>query len=73
MKLSLLLPAALLAIGASAVASPQKAVLVTYPDNNTPDSVVNRAMDAIKNAGGTITHQYTLFKYVFLSFLSTSN
>jgi Mrp family chromosome partitioning ATPase len=40
---------------------PQKAVIVSYPDE-TPDSVVNQAMDAIKDAGGMITHEYRLIK-----------
>ena len=46
---------------ALAVASPQKAVIVSYP-NDTPDSVVDQAKDAIKAAGGTITHEYQLIK-----------
>ena len=40
---------------------PQKAVIISYPDN-TPDSVVDQAMDAIKAAGGMITHEYKLIK-----------
>jgi Mrp family chromosome partitioning ATPase len=40
---------------------PQKAVIVSYPDE-TPDSVINQAMDAIKDAGGMITHEYRLIK-----------
>lgn len=69
MKLSLLtlLPAALLAIGANGVASPLKAVLVSYPQD-TPDSVLDQAMNAIKDAGGMVTHQYTLFKYAPFNF-----
>ena len=53
--LSLLL--ALLAITVSAVA-PQKAVIITYP-NHTPDSVLRDAMNAIEEAGGIITHEYS--------------
>jgi hypothetical protein len=40
---------------------PQKAVIVSYP-NDTPDSVLNQAKDAIKAAGGMITHEYKLIK-----------
>ncbi|PSS22885.1 hypothetical protein M430DRAFT_116508 [Amorphotheca resinae ATCC 22711] len=40
---------------------PQKAVIVTYPDN-TPNSVLDQAKDAIKAAGGIITHEYKLIK-----------
>jgi hypothetical protein len=38
----------LLAITASSIAT-QKAVIVSYP-NDTPDSVVNQAMDAVRKA-----------------------
>lgn len=41
----------------------QKSVLVTYPPE-TPNSVVNQAKKAIVDAGGMITHEYTLIKYV---------
>ncbi|KAK4986170.1 hypothetical protein LTR66_007947 [Elasticomyces elasticus] len=51
---------ALLAICAHA-AAPQKAVIVSYP-KDTPDSVVDRAKTAIKEAGGAITHEYKLIK-----------
>jgi Mrp family chromosome partitioning ATPase len=40
---------------------PQKAVIVSYPDE-TPDSVVDQAKSAIKAAGGMITHEYKLIK-----------
>ncbi|CAD6443330.1 aeebe999-2697-4219-b0b9-a29c01a9290b [Sclerotinia trifoliorum] len=40
---------------------PQKAVIVSYPDN-TPNEEVQKAMDAIKAAGGIITHEYKLIK-----------
>ena len=49
MKLQLLLPLlGLLAVIASGIAT-QKAVIVSYP-NDTPDSVVNQAMDAVREA-----------------------
>lgn len=40
---------------------PQKSIIVSY-DDNVPDSVINQAMDAIKSAGGMITHEYKLIK-----------
>lgn len=40
----------------------QKAIIMTFPQG-TPDSVVNRAMEDIRKAGGTITHEYKLLKY----------
>lgn len=40
---------------------PQKAVIVSYPDD-TPNHVVQQAMDAIKAAGGMITHEYQVIK-----------
>jgi hypothetical protein len=40
---------------------PQKAVIVSYPDN-TPDTVLDKAKDAIKAAGGMITHEYKIIK-----------
>lgn len=42
---------------------PQKSVIISYP-TDTPDSIVTQAMDAIKSAGGMITHEYKLIKYV---------
>ncbi len=44
-----------------AATMPQKAVIVSYPDN-TPSEVINQAMDAIRAAGGVITHEYKLIK-----------
>ncbi|CZR53970.1 related to serine proteinase inhibitor IA-2 [Phialocephala subalpina] len=40
---------------------PQKSIIVSY-DDNVPDSVLTQAMDAIKAAGGMITHEYKLIK-----------
>jgi hypothetical protein len=42
-------------------AMPQKSVIISYPDA-TPDSVVDQAKSAIKDAGGIITHEYKLIK-----------
>ncbi|KAI0414923.1 hypothetical protein EKO27_g11221 [Xylaria grammica] len=39
----------------------QKAIIMSFP-KGTPDDVVNRAMDDIRKAGGTITHEYKLLK-----------
>ncbi|KAK5936980.1 hypothetical protein PMZ80_010729 [Knufia obscura] len=43
-------------------AAPQKAIVVSFEDPDTPQSVVDEAMKAIKDAGGVITHEYNLFK-----------
>ena len=40
-------------------AAPQKAIVVSFDDPNTPQSAVDAAMDAIKSAGGVITHEYS--------------
>ncbi|OCL08749.1 hypothetical protein AOQ84DRAFT_354327 [Glonium stellatum] len=50
----------LLATYAMAVA-PQKSVIVSYPDN-TPDSVLSKAKQAVVEAGGVITHEYKIIK-----------
>lgn len=39
----------------------QKSVIISYPDA-TPDSVLDRAKEAIKQSGGVITHEYQIFK-----------
>ncbi|CAK7246068.1 MAG: hypothetical protein STHCBS139747_007690 [Sporothrix thermara] len=49
-----------LAVGAAAV-DVRKQVIVTY-ESNTPDWVLNEAKDAIRAAGGVITHEYNLIK-----------
>ncbi|KAK0122160.1 hypothetical protein ONS95_010421 [Cadophora gregata] len=46
---------------AFAATMPQKAVIISYPDN-TPTNVIDDAMAAIKAAGGMITHEYKLIK-----------
>jgi hypothetical protein len=46
---------------ALSAAVPRKAVIVSYPDD-TPNSVIDQAMDAIRAAGGVITHEYKLIK-----------
>ena len=62
MKLNILPLLALVAV-ASAVTQPQKSYIVSYP-KDTPDRVVQQAMDAIEAAGGIITHKYKLIKCV---------
>ena len=44
----------------SVAAAPQKAIVVSYEDPNTPQSVIDEAMAAIKEAGGVITHEYSM-------------
>jgi len=41
-------------------AAPQKAIVVTFEDPNTPQSAVDDAMKAIKDAGGVVTHEYSM-------------
>jgi len=60
MKFTLFTVLAFLSL-ALAATMPQKAVIVSYPDD-TPDSIVDQAKDAIKAAGGIITHEYKLIK-----------
>ncbi|KAK4140903.1 uncharacterized protein C8A04DRAFT_14534 [Dichotomopilus funicola] len=57
---SFVIAALTLAAGVSAVGI-QKSVLFTYP-RETPDWVVDQAKKAIEEAGGLITHEYTLIK-----------
>lgn len=61
MKLTTLLFSVVLAMGASAFTQPQKSVIVSYPED-TPQSVLDKAMAAIKDGGGIVTHEYTLFQ-----------
>ncbi|KAF2180252.1 hypothetical protein K469DRAFT_715502 [Zopfia rhizophila CBS 207.26] len=51
---------ALLAAYAMA-AAPLKSVIISYP-NETPPHIVDQAMDAIREAGGQITHTYNIIK-----------
>ncbi|KAI0518277.1 hypothetical protein F5B22DRAFT_600636 [Xylaria bambusicola] len=39
----------------------QKDIIMSFPQS-TPDNIVNKAMEEIRNAGGTITHEYKLLK-----------
>ncbi|KAF2792153.1 hypothetical protein K505DRAFT_308170 [Melanomma pulvis-pyrius CBS 109.77] len=51
---------ALVTASAMAVA-PHKSVIISYP-NDTPQSVVDDAMESIEKAGGKITHKYNIIK-----------
>ncbi|PNS13892.1 hypothetical protein CAC42_1383 [Sphaceloma murrayae] len=42
-------------------AAPMKSVMISYP-KDTADSVIEQAKKDIENAGGKITHVYTIFK-----------
>lgn len=46
------------ALSVRAVVLPQKAIIVSYPDD-TPERVLDEAMSAIKAAGGVVTHEYS--------------
>lgn len=63
MKLSATCVAVLAALQGSLAVDVQKSVIVTY-DSGAPDSIVAQAMDAIRAAGGVITHEYKLIRYV---------
>lgn len=71
MKLFSLLVAALTLLSGAIAADVQKSVLVTYPPE-TPDSIVDQAKKAVIDAGGMITHEYTLIKYVSASFTNAT-
>lgn len=65
MKLAITTILAVVTVALAATA-PQKSVIVSYPDE-TPDSVVEQAKNAIVAAGGMITHEYKLIKQVMSS------
>lgn len=44
-----------------ALPPPQKPVVVSFPDN-TPSSVIDKAIEEIKKDGGIITHEYCVFR-----------
>jgi len=58
-----IIPLLALVASVTALAQPLKDVIVSYP-SDTPDSVVEQGMQAVINGGGTITHEYKLFKQV---------
>lgn len=61
MKFSIIAAIIMSAAAASGAQLPQKSVIVSYPDE-TPDDILTQAKDAIKEAGGVITHEYKLIK-----------
>ncbi len=62
MKLFLLSYLLVCLFGLTVIAvAPQKAVIVTYP-NDAPDSVLNQAKKEIEKAGGMITHEFKLIR-----------
>lgn len=62
----LLLVLAVLAFAADS----HRQIIVSYPQN-TPSHVLEQAMDAIKQAGGTILHEYNLIKGFAVSSLES--
>lgn len=63
MKPFAFLLATLTLLSGTAAVDVQKSVLISYPPE-TPDSIVEEAKKAIVSSGGTVTHEYQLFKYV---------
>jgi hypothetical protein len=45
----------------SAIKAAEKSVVITYP-SSTPGWLLDKAKEAIINAGGIITHEYHIFK-----------
>ncbi|KIW99516.1 uncharacterized protein Z518_11255 [Rhinocladiella mackenziei CBS 650.93] len=60
MRLSITLLFTLLAL-VLALPPPQKPVVVQYPED-TPSSIIDKAIEEIKKDGGIITHEYSLIK-----------
>lgn len=48
-----------LLVAIALAAAPQKAIVVSFEDPDTPQSVLDEAMQTIKDAGGKITHEYS--------------
>jgi hypothetical protein len=51
----------------AAAAQPQKSVIMTW-SSDTPYHIIDQAKDAIVSAGGVITHEYHIIKYVHALF-----
>jgi hypothetical protein len=56
-----LLAAIFLISAVAAVAQPQKSVIISFP-KDTPGDILEKAKNAVKEAGGFITHEYTIIK-----------
>jgi hypothetical protein len=59
--LTVLLAAIFLISAVTAVAQPQKSVIVSFP-KDTPSEILDKAKNAVIEAGGFITHEYTIIK-----------
>lgn len=61
--LTLLLAAIFLIAVVNAATQPQKSVIVSFP-SDTPSEILEKAKEAVLKAGGFITHEYQIIKYV---------
>ncbi|KAL8380979.1 hypothetical protein RB595_005329 [Gaeumannomyces hyphopodioides] len=61
MKFSAIFVPALTVLASAAPVEKQKQVIVSYP-NETPNSVIDQAKQAIREGGGVITHDFELIK-----------
>lgn len=62
MKFSAFLVPALTVLASAAPIEKQKQVIVSYP-NETPNWVIDQAMQAVRDGGGIVTNQFELIKY----------
>lgn len=58
---ALITAALAVAPGASAV-DRKKSAIIWFENESTPDHIIDKARDAIKDAGGKITHMYSIIK-----------
>jgi hypothetical protein len=59
MKFAIFTILAFVLVLVSSASLPLKSYIVTYPDG-TPGSVIDQAINAIKDVGGIITHRFKL-------------
>jgi hypothetical protein len=64
MRASTFLAAALALVPAALAVDQSKSAIIWFEDPATPDYVVAQAKEKIIKAGGEITHEYTIIKYV---------
>jgi hypothetical protein len=64
MKLLPSLVIALAAIPTALAVDQKKSAIVYFDDPSTPDSVIDKAKEVIVQAGGKITHVYSIIKLV---------
>ncbi|PHH61569.1 hypothetical protein CDD81_8150 [Ophiocordyceps australis] len=62
MKISALLATALAVAPSAWAAGKMKSAIIMFEDAKTPDSVIQQAKNSVVQAGGKITHEYTLIK-----------